>query len=374
MTTIKLHVPKDLPEDSLSAVAFEAWQNQTISFLEQELCNHDFTSGIYSEWKPKETAENGRRISSLSEADPDKKVIDAKVGPTVADKAAEKATLLTKRNAQLTKFLQLIANMCQYSEQSDILGCSTSLTWIWDYLKKHYNIESRGSHILDVAALNPKPDQKPIVFYKQFRASVANNLRKRGDTVAHKGGRKLQEDETISSTFECMIMMWSLEKIDKRLPAKVKKDFGFRMEGETTLFDLQTAIFQAVPAMIEELDDNADIRAAYVYNDDEETSLAAFGPGGSRGSYRGRGRGGFRRPGRGQTGRADSGKMCRVCRLAGKNETVYRSHNVGSCYFFNRQERADLITGLNTLQLDENDTGADSPFYDMEEEIGQLDD
>jgi hypothetical protein len=36
MTTIKLHPPKELPEEDISAVAFDAWRNQVLSFLEQE--------------------------------------------------------------------------------------------------------------------------------------------------------------------------------------------------------------------------------------------------------------------------------------------------------------------------------------------------
>ena len=204
-----------------------------------------------------------------------------------------------------------------------------------------------------------------------------NNLRKRGDIIAYKGDKRLLEDETISPTFESTIMMWALEKIDKRLPSKVKKDFGFRMEGNTTLIDLQTAVFQAVPAMMVELDENVEMKAVYADPDEDEASLAAFGPGGARGYRgRGRGRGGPRRPyaGHGQTGRAGTGMLCRVCRLAGKNESVYRSHNVGSCYFFTKRDQADLMTGLSSLHLS-HDTGADSPYYELdEEEEGHADD
>lgn len=128
MTTIKLHVPKDLPEEELTAVAFEAWQNQTLSFLEQEVINYDFISGNYSSWTAKIDTADGRRITSLHQDDPDKKVIDARTGVEAeAAKLGQLATLLNKRNSQLAKFIQLIANMCQYSEQSDILTVSTSL-------------------------------------------------------------------------------------------------------------------------------------------------------------------------------------------------------------------------------------------------------
>ena len=376
MTTIKLKAPNELPEDNLSSVAFEAWQNQTISFLEQETFHYEFISGKYTEWKAKQDTADGKRISRLDVQDPEKKVIEAKTGATAeAARQGELDNLLIKRNAQLTKFLQLIANLCQYSEQSDILTTSTSLSWIWEYLKRHYNIESRGSHLLDVAAINPKPEQQPIVFYKQFRAGIFNNLRKSGDRMMYKAGRQLAEDETMGPTFESIVMMWALEKLDPRLPAKVKKDFGFRMEGDITLIDLQTPVFQAVPGMIGELDEIADMKAINVPTDEPHPSLAAAGQRFRRGqSFRGRG---TRRPSRppfsrgAQTGRAgSSGPTCRICKLAGKSESVYRSHHVGDCYFFTEQDEKDLLAGrLSSVMVDTTvDTGPDSPYYAWEEE------
>ena len=202
----------------------------------------------------------------------------------------------------------------------------------------------------------------------------------------YRGGKQLTEDEVISPTFESIIMMWALEKLDQRLPAQVKKQFGFRMEGNITLIDLQTAVFQAVPGMIEELDGVADIKAANV---EEEThpSLAAAGYRFPRNQgFRGRGtrrpfrapfsRGGQSRGGQprgGQTGGADSSRgSCRICRLAGKSESVYKSHNIGSCYFFTEKDQKDLLSGLNSLQLDDAaDTGPDSPYYGWDEEENQ---
>ena len=114
MTTIKLHPPKILPEDGITAVEFEAWQNQVISFLEQETINHEFISGTYKAWGAKALSQGGRRISSLNGTDPEKMKIAAK--HRLADDAgaaehADNAELLSRRNAQLSKCLQLVANL-----------------------------------------------------------------------------------------------------------------------------------------------------------------------------------------------------------------------------------------------------------------------
>ena len=121
MTTIKLKAPNELPEDNLSSVAFEAWQNQTISFLEQETFHYEFISGKYTEWKAKQDTADGKRISRLDDQDPEKKVIEAKTGAAAeAARPGELDNLLIKRNAQLTKFLQLIANLPLEADKDDV--------------------------------------------------------------------------------------------------------------------------------------------------------------------------------------------------------------------------------------------------------------
>ena len=50
----------DLPEEGLSVIAIESWQNQTISFLGTRI---DFISGINSTWKAKQETDDGKRIT-----------------------------------------------------------------------------------------------------------------------------------------------------------------------------------------------------------------------------------------------------------------------------------------------------------------------
>ena len=83
-----------------------------------------------------------------------------------------------------------------------------------DYLKKHYNLESRGEHFLDIADVVFKPEMPYQTYYKQFRAAFLDNLRKRGDQLMYKNNTILTEDETMTPTLEASIVMWALEKID----------------------------------------------------------------------------------------------------------------------------------------------------------------
>ena len=58
-------------------------------------------------------------------------------------------------------------------------------------------------------------------------------------------------DEILSPTFEEIIVLWCLEKIDTRLPRQVKEAFGERVVGNVTLKDLQKEIFQYLPVLVE---------------------------------------------------------------------------------------------------------------------------
>ena len=75
-------------------------------------------------------------------------------------------------------------------------------------------------------------------FFKQYRASFLDNSRKRGDVVKYQNDFVLTEDEKLSPSFENDIILWSSEKIDARLPSKVKKNYGYQMTGDATLKDI----------------------------------------------------------------------------------------------------------------------------------------
>ena len=79
--------------------------------------------------------------------------------------------------------------------------------------------------------------------------------------MTHKGGKVLAADETLSPTFEDAIVLWALEKIDPRLPKKVRKDYEHGLFGDTYLIDLQVTIFQSIHTMLEDLDKQAGLNA-----------------------------------------------------------------------------------------------------------------
>ena len=141
---------------------------------------------------------------------------------------------------------------------------------------------------------------------------------------------------------------------------KVSKEYEHRLGQGTYLSNLHSSIFQAIPSMLEDLD-QASGRAIRAQ---PEVGMDAFNPTVFPDGRRGRGGGGGARGGaprsmaRGQArgsgaaGRAWSEKFCKFCQLAWSAAPVFESHNSRDC----------SMSTLRVLNLD------DEHDYEGEEE------
>ena len=376
---LKLNQPKELPQDGLTSVQFKPWRNHLLNFLQQDIENYRFLpGGEYAEWKAAVQTVDGLRIEDLKDTDADLGVIEGGVG-SVLVKDQKKHILKLRRNSQLSKLIQHVASFVFYTEADDINESSTSLDWIFNYLKEHYNIQARGANFLKITQNVYNSKMLPQVFYKQLRASFVDNLRKKGEKA--KGGIVLTADETLSPSFEDTIVLWALEKIEPRLPAKVRKDYEHCLSGNTYLVDLQPTIFQSIPSMLQELDGQVDANSVSIAEPEDDTSLSSLRfdqfkrqKRGGRGGQSNRGRGGQTDRGRGgQTVRSGQNtyerRHCRVCQAAGKPSQVYKTHNVGTCGFFDRQDRQDMLSALQAMSVEDQQEKDEANWTIEEEEL-----
>ena len=354
---LPLKAPAPLPASGVDIVTFKVWKNTLVAHIAQDANHyHYMPGGKYATWQ---AADLGYRISVLHERDPDKLVIDAKTNITAAAREAELDRLLVTRNAQLAKFVTHVATLCHHTENDDVTNYSTSLEWIFDYLRKHYGLTTKGANFMNIAEHIFKAGTPHQTFYKQYRASFVDNLRKTGDRIVFKNNLPLTEDEKLTPSFENAIVLWTLEKIDARLPAKVKKDYGHQMTGDITLRDLQPVIFENINSMIEDLDQAHTTKAFAAQVIDDQTSLNALT---NRNRDRPRNRPlSFRpkapntnRPFRNQPLRHPTpktqitDKFCRICNLAGSDPRIYTSHEIGTC---SRLTVRDMESLRNALVL-----------------------
>ena len=358
---LPLKAPSPLPASGVDITTFKVWKNTLVAHIQQDANHYHFMpGGKYATWQ---AADLGHRILVLHDNDPDKVVIDNKRNQDAATHAAELEKLLLLRNAQLAKFVTHIATLCHYTENDDVTNHSTSLEWIFEYLRKHYGLMTKGANFMNISEHIFKTGTPHQTFYKQYRASFVDNLRKRGDRMLFKNNLRLEEDEKLSPSFENAIVLWTLEKIDPRLPSKVKKDYGHQMTGDTTLKDLQPVIFENITTMIDDLDQAQTTKAfaAQVIDDDDEPTLNVLSNR-NRDKFRNsrslpfKQRPSNRNPPfkntnqRNQTQRPPTvtDKFCRMCNLAGSDPRIYTSHEIGNC---SRLTMRDMESMRNALVL-----------------------
>jgi hypothetical protein len=128
---LPLKAPTPLPATGVDVVTFKVWKNTLVAHIQQDANHYRFMEGgRYATWQSRET---GKYISRLDGDDPDKKALDDKLHQqTINQNTYDASTelLLSKRNAQLAKFITHIATLVHYTEHDDVTMQSTSLEWI----------------------------------------------------------------------------------------------------------------------------------------------------------------------------------------------------------------------------------------------------
>ena len=112
-------------------------------------------------------------------------------------------------------------------------------------LRKEYTLMNMmiAGNILDLSDIKYCSTEDITAFYVKVRSRICDHLRKKGDRIDFLDNLELIEDEILSPTFEEMILIWCLEKIDPKLPKKVNEKFGDQLV-ESTLKGLQGDIFE----------------------------------------------------------------------------------------------------------------------------------
>jgi hypothetical protein len=101
--------------------------------------------------------------------------------------------------------------------------------------------------------LQYQPKTKAATLYEQYRNLVIGSLKKKGYTVTWQNNMILAEDETLSPTFEELILDNVLGLIDTRLPRHVRSHYIGLMEVSNSLMDYKNDILNNVSSFLEEM-------------------------------------------------------------------------------------------------------------------------
>ena len=177
MPSIKIHPPKQLPEQALSQQEFEDWTNELEIYLGQDEAMARFMiGGIYANWASQEADPN--RLNDVSDQDPNLPADDA------ANRPAVLGELLAKRRRELRTFIGLIAKVAAKNMYAAIVRHSTSMQWVYNRIREEYDVQTKGIHFLNIIDLQYDPDTKtPAGFYNEYRTVILNNVGRTGDVI-----------------------------------------------------------------------------------------------------------------------------------------------------------------------------------------------
>ena len=123
---------------------------------------------------------------------------------------------LFRRNKELEEFIEKLANLNNKANTKIITNYGTNFEFIINFIFDSHNYEKKHENILALSEIHPTANEDFSAFYKKFRRSVCSNLKKMGTKIKFLGNFELLEDEILSPTFEEVILLWCLEKIDPR--------------------------------------------------------------------------------------------------------------------------------------------------------------
>jgi len=385
---LKINPPAILPSTGVTSVSFKAWLRTLTAYLEQDINTPFFIPDVcYSTGPPR--GKKRARIAALHADDPDRVTIMERLIAALAarndrpndnridqytqpQRDRDLATLLASRNAQLSKFLTLIIVLCPHTLTNNIDQLSTSFPGIIAYLEQYYQIQKRGSHFLSIHDIRYNPSDTPENFYMELHGAFEDSLRKRGETILFRNEEILDNDEEMSPTLENTVVLLWLERIDPRLPSKVNAVFAHQMVGKTSLRDLQPAICNRIPSLLQELDE-AEVNRASLHAvassdimDPTPVAAAFYTRGGGR--SRGRTR---HLPSRGRT----LSRFCRICFLLNKGSpSTYTSHNINQCSKLSERDKQEMARNAAVTlddELDEPQEPTHVVGWDLEDDPSQ---
>jgi len=124
--------------------------------------------------------------------------------------------------------------------------------------------QDEGS-IFNLCNIKYLSDEEPYPFYIKFRSFIYNHLKLKGDSSSS------GHYEILSSTFEEIIILWCLEKIDSDLPAKLSKIFSKKLINHNiTVRDIHQEIFKYIK-IIDCKHDKTERSSSEIFKDDDST-------------------------------------------------------------------------------------------------------
>ena len=305
-----------------SVSSFANWKTNIMYNLS---LNNEFAPFLDSTWAKKSVPNRG--------------LADLKEGATVKKTAVQLAIVLER-------MLGLVAQFVPALLRSEVIKRSTSLSWIWNRLRKHYSFNASEVNFLRLSDIKMEEGERYETFFQRIMAHIEDNLLTVSSGLMF-DGEEVGVDEELSPTAERLgVYLW-LEKIDKRLPAFIGRIYAHDLQSKS-LKDIQPQLAASMDSLLTDLAVQDEVKVNF--------SKTRRQPDSSRfpSQFKNRTRTvpDFARP--------SQKKMCLICKSSGRN---YSSHNTSDCWHISKLEKLQLF---KALRVDTDDF--EQEIYDDDDE------
>ena len=238
MTSFRPPKPWVLKEEGENITSFASWQSNIKYHLS---LNNDFAPYIDPAftWNKSSTANRGLT------SDP-------------TDVAAAQRKTAAQKNAQLEHMLGIIAQYAPSLIRNEIINRSTSLSWIWERIRRHYGLRQSEVNFLSIYKIKRVEGERYETLYQRLVSHIEDNLLTTESGIVHDGAAITQNEEISPSCERLLVYLW-LALVDDRLPAYVSRVYAHDLQSKS-LKDVQPQICQAMDSLLAELNAQEDVQ------------------------------------------------------------------------------------------------------------------
>ena len=361
-TRARVPTPKQLSSVGVKKDEFETFWHILITYCQQDSDYLDFfEGGNYSTWQS--LGVNPTRGINVPE-----NLRDQMLDAPAAAREANRLSVI--KRATLNSLLTTIAAYCPDGLFKTVLTDSTSINWIRLRLIQVCNIESNGRHLPKVLNIKfNRGEESPAAFFERIRSTFLDSLMPSG-TQYH--GYPLRAQESLSPTFESMIVILCLKAIHPELPDFIMQNKGMLFTNATPNFcDIQRELCDTMDTLLAQMEVQGNVQRMQVMDNSSENLRwlnAQRNKNLGRGSQTPRGPN-FRPGSARQPSVALKKQHCDYCFALGKDEKIWSTHDKHNCFALfpeKRKPRTQARMLSVPIYTDENES------WDLQEAISAV--
>ena len=308
---------------------FANWKSNVLYNLS---LNNEFAPFLDSEWSKKSVSNRG--------------LLDVTLGE-VTKTAVQRAIVLDRMLGLIVQFVPSLL-------RTEILKRSTSLSWIWNRLRKHYSFSASEVNFLKLSSITKAENERYETFYQRIVAHIEDNLLTVSSGLLFEG-TALTDDEEMSPTTERLAVYLWLTKIDERLPAFISRVYAHDLQSKS-LKDIQPQLAESMDSLLTDLavQDEVKVNFSRSKYPSQQRPFSKFNNNKNRPRFN---------PSNSlKSTKQHKRSQCLICKSGGRNPN---SHDTSDCWFVSKFEKLQLSKALRVETDDfEDDMIDDEEPYD----------